>query len=77
MKHLSEETKKYLLFIKAKTICEFLVSESVIQKNLLASFKILGELHSKYSNIIVKSPKEDAKRALYHLHKILNQVDLH
>jgi len=75
-KHLSNKTQKYLSFIKAKTICEFLVSESVIQKNLLASFKILGELHSNYSNITDKSPKEDAKRALYHLHKILNQVDL-
>lgn len=77
MVHLSNKTQKYLSFIKAKTICEFLVSESVIQKNLLASFKVLGELHSKYSNITAKSPKEDAKRALYHLHKILNQVDLH
>jgi len=77
MVHLSNKTQKYLSFIKAKTICELLVSESVIQKNLLSSFKILGELHSKYSNITSKSPKEDAKRALYHLHKILNQIDLH
>jgi len=74
MKHLSEKTHKYLSFIKAKTICEFLVSESILQKNLLSSFKILGELHSKYSNIMAKSPKEDAERALYHLHKILNQI---
>ena len=77
MQHLSNKTQKYLSFIKAKTICEFLVSESLIQKNLLASFKILGELDSKYSNITAKSPKEDAERALYHLHKILNQVDSH
>ncbi|MHC4123022.1 MAG: hypothetical protein ACYSSI_05555 [Planctomycetota bacterium] len=73
-KHLSEKTQKYLSFIKGKAICELLVSESIIQKNLLASFKILGELYSKYSNITVKSPKEDAKRALYHLNKIFNQV---
>lgn len=73
-KNLSENTQKYLSFIKAKTICEFLISERVIQKNLLASFKVLGELQSKYSNITAKAPKEDAERALYHLHKILDQV---
>ncbi|MBN1804733.1 MAG: hypothetical protein JW837_05740 [Sedimentisphaerales bacterium] len=74
-KHLSKKTQKYLSFIRAKAICEFLVCENIIQKNLLASFKILGELYSKYSNIIAKTPKEDAERALYHLHKILKQVN--
>lgn len=77
MKHLSQGSQKYLSFIQAKTICEFLVSESIIKKSLLSSFKVLGELHGKYLSISVKSPKEDAGRALYHLHKILNQVYLH
>jgi len=75
-KHLSRKTQKYLSFIKAKAICEFLVSENVIPKKMLASFKILGELNSKYSNIISVSPKEDAQRALYHLHKICNHIPL-
>lgn len=71
---LEEKSLKYLSFIDAKTICELLVCENVIERSLLASFKILGELQTKYSNIITKSPETDAQRALYHIMKILKKT---
>lgn len=70
-KSLSDDTQKYLTFIPAKAICEFLVSENAIPKNLLESFKLLGELWGRYSNVIPKKSEDDSQRALYHLHKIL------
>lgn len=76
MSHLSQGSEKYLGFIQAKTICEILVSEGTIKRSLLPSFKLLGELRSKYSTVTAKSPKEDAERALHHLDKVLHQVDL-
>lgn len=74
--HLEEKTKKHLSFLDAKAICEFLVSENIIEKKLLASFKILGELQTRYLNIMGKTPENDAERALRHLYKILRNVKL-